>query len=155
MAFAESTSVPVERSQAQIKALVQRAGCDQYATFDSEDRAMVVFTREGRMIRFELQLPARSEKRFWSTPGGRRQRSQEQAYQAWEQDCRRAWRALWLVIKAKLEAVETGITTFEDEFLSHFVCANGQTIGQQLVPQLGHVMTENASLVPLLGGPGV
>jgi hypothetical protein len=33
----------------------------------------------------------------------------------------RRWRALLLMIKAKVEAVESGVVTFEDEWLAHFV----------------------------------
>lgn len=52
------------------------------------------------------------------------------------QDQRQRWRAFALVIKAKLEAVESGITTIEEEFLSHVVTPSGQTFGEWAVPQL-------------------
>ncbi len=69
---------------------------------------------------------------FPSMPGGRRQRSPEAARQAWEQACRQRWRALVLVVKAKLEAVETGITTFEQEFMAHIVLPDGKTVGERV-----------------------
>lgn len=46
------------------------------------------------------------------------------------------WRALALVIKAKLEAVAAGITTIEDEFLAHTVLPDGQTVGEFMQPQI-------------------
>ena len=42
------------------------------------------------------------------------------AHGRWEQACRQRWRALALVIKAKLEAIDAEISTFEEEFLPFF-----------------------------------
>jgi hypothetical protein len=41
---------------------------------------------------------------------------------------RQRWRALLLVIKAKLEAVESAITAFDEEFLAHIVMPNDRTV---------------------------
>ena len=49
---------------------------------------------------------------------------------------RQRWRALALCIKAKLEAVECGITSFEEEFLAHVVMPNGQTFGKLALAQI-------------------
>lgn len=54
----------------------------------------------------------------------------------WEQACRQKWRALALVVKAKLEAVESGISEFEEEFLAHIVLPDGQTVGRWMQPQI-------------------
>jgi hypothetical protein len=53
-----------------------------------------------------------------------------------EQATRQKWRALNLVIKAKLEAVEAGIVTFEDEFMAHMVLPNGATVAEYVGPQI-------------------
>jgi hypothetical protein len=55
---------------------------------------------------------------------------------AWEQACRQRWRALALVVKAKLEAVECGISTFEEEFLAWMMLPDGSTVGDRMLPQL-------------------
>ena len=55
---------------------------------------------------------------------------------AWEQACRQRWRALLLIIRAKLEAVESGLTTLESEFLANIVVPDGGTVGQWLAPQV-------------------
>lgn len=47
-----------------------------------------------------------------------------------------AARCLLLAIRAKLEAVETGISTIESEFMAFVVMPNGQTIGERLTPML-------------------
>jgi hypothetical protein len=69
----------------------------------------------------------------------------------WEQACRQRWRALNLVVKAKLEAVESGIATFEDEFLAYTMLPGGATVGQWLTPQLDEVYRRGdlSSVLPL------
>jgi len=71
---------------------------------------------------------------------------------AWEQACRQRWRALNLAILAKLEAVEAGITTFEEEFLAHLVLPNGKTVGQWAVPAVGKALSDG-KMPPLLSLP--
>ena len=56
-----------------------------------------------------------------------------------EQAQRQRWRALLLVIKAKLEAIEAGIATFEDEFLAYTMLPSGETVGEWVSPQLDKV----------------
>ncbi len=58
------------------------------------------------------------------------------AEKAYEQATRQRWRALALVVKAKLEAVESGITTFDEEFLAHIVMPNGRTVYEETRPQI-------------------
>jgi hypothetical protein len=41
---------------------------------------------------------------------------------------------LLLIIRAKLEAVESGITTLESEFLANILLPDGGTVGQWLSP---------------------
>lgn len=41
-----------------------------------------------------------------------------------------------LVVKGKLEAVESEIVTFEEEFLAHLVLPNGQTVGSEVRPMV-------------------
>lgn len=61
--------------------------------------------------------------------------------------------ALKLVIQAKLEAVEAGITTFEDEFLAHLVLPSGETFGEWAAPQLERAYITGAMPSSLLGLP--
>lgn len=136
MAYAQDTSVSVERSKAEIESTLQRYGAEQFMHGWDQSRAVVQFSMNGKYVRFILPLPDRNDPEFRKTPGGRRTRDDDAAYKAWEQSCRQKWRALNLVIKAKLEAVESGITEFEDEFLAHIMLPNGQTAGQWMRPQI-------------------
>ena len=114
--------------------------------------AVIAFEMKDRKIMFRLPLPSKQEKRFTHTPGRNLPRSTQEAFREWEQACRSRWRALALAIKAKLEAVAIGITTFEDEFLSHIVLADGLTVGQHVRPRIAEAYS-SGSVTPLLPGP--
>ena len=133
--FAENTSVSVERSKAEIERTLQRYGADQFIHGWDQTRAIIGFTMEGKQVKFILPMPRRDDDAFWYTETGRA-RKEAAAYASWEQACRQRWRALAIVIKAKLEAVESGITIFEEEFLAHLVLPNGQTAGENMIPQI-------------------
>lgn len=133
--YAEKTSVAVSKSKAEIEKTLGRYGADQFAYGWDQEQATVGFRLNGKFVRFNLILPTRGEERFTHTPTGR-QRSPAQAEKEWEQTCRSSWRSLNLVIKAKLEAVEAGITSFEEEFLAHLMLPDGSTVGQSLIPQV-------------------
>lgn len=134
--YAEATTVSSEKSRAEIEATLQRYGADQFLYGWDQDKAVIQFRAHGRHVRFVLVLPDRADPTFTKTPARKTTRTPEQAHAAWEQACRQRWRALALVTKAKLEAVESEITTFEDEFLAHIVLPDGQTAGDWLRPQM-------------------
>lgn len=136
MSYAENTSVSVEKSRAEIETILTRYGANRFAYMSDPEMAVVMFEARGRSVRFHLPLPDRNDKKFLTTPSGKVRRTPADAYKAWEQACRTRWRALCLCIKAKLEAVESGITTFEHEFLAHFVTFDGRTVGDAIIPQL-------------------
>lgn len=141
MSYAADTLVSVERTLGEIQTLVLRRGADQFAFQVSAQSSTVGFLLKGKQIKFVIPLPVRTDARFTKIPsryqgGYARPRSAEQAHKLWEQACRSRWRSLLLCIKAKLEAVDCGITTFEHEFLAHFVAADGLTIAEHVLPRL-------------------
>ena len=151
MSFAEGTSVPVEKSRAEIEKLITRYGATSTAFMNGPGRSVIAFECKGRRVAFNLPLPTIEEKRFQKDGRGS-VRTQQKRCEAWEQVCRQRWRALALVIKAKLEAVESGITEFEDEFLAHIVTPDGRTVGDRIKPQIAR-MYETGEMLPLLPGP--
>ena len=54
------------------------------------------------------------------------------------------------MIKAKLEAVASDISTFESEFLAHIVLPNNKTVADTLLPQIADAY-KNGKMPPLLG----
>jgi hypothetical protein len=134
--YAKNTEVSVEKSRAEIERTLERFGADQfsYARDDSRGLAVIQFRAKDRHIRFMLKLPERNERRF--TMSKRGLRTPENAHKEWEQACRQRWRALSICIKAKLAAVEAGISEFENEFLANIVLPGDFTAGEWLRPQI-------------------
>lgn len=132
--YAEGTTVAPERSQMEIAGLIRKYGAGSFATGWDGPRALVEFIAHDRRIRFVLELPT-DPNMFKMTPA-KRQRTPTQARDAMEAEVRRRWRALMLAIKAKLEVVETGISTFEAEFLPHTVMPDGRTVAEHILPRV-------------------
>lgn len=149
MAYAEKTSVSVSKTKADIEDMIQRAGAGQFVSGFKGNMAVIGFSMADRQIRFTLPLPDKSENQFWYTPERRSKRTEQQAYTAWEQACRSKWRALYLIIKAKLEAVESGISTIEREFFYDIVLPDGRTIGEYMAPQI-QAAYETGTMPPML-----
>lgn len=135
--FAENTSVSVANSKAEIERTLERYGASQFMSGWTQDKAVIGFTMESRQVRFVLAMPSREDAEFAQTPTGK-ERSEAAAYKAWEQACRQRWRALALVVKAKLEAVESGISVFEDEFMANIVMPNGRTVSEEVRPLIAN-----------------
>lgn len=138
--YASATTVSTEKSRAEIERILRRYGADafSYGWEDSPQgaRAVIMFRARGRNIRFDLPLPSKSEKRFWQTPSGRKTRRPEDAEREWEQGCRQRWRALALAVKAKLEVVESGIQSFEEEFMPYILLPDGRTVARHVLPAI-------------------
>lgn len=133
--YAKGTEVTAERSRAEIDTMMQRFGADQFVTGWDADRAMIGFRVHGRMVRLYLPMPDRDDPAFTLTGTGR-ERTDSAAAEAYNGEIRRRWRSLTLVIKAKLAAVDDGISTIEREFLSDLVLPNGTTVGDWAGPQI-------------------
>ncbi len=149
--YAAETSVSTQASRAEIKRLLERYGADAFAYMSEGTKARIAFRLQGRQVRFDVTLPNKGERRF--THHSRGPRTPENALAEWEQACRQRWRALALVIKAKLEAVAAGITTIEDEFLAATILPNKQTVGEWIDPQIVRAYTDGAMPGLLLEGP--
>jgi hypothetical protein len=141
MAYAESTSVPVEKSRGDIEKLLSQHKCQKFMTgVDHEaHRATVQFQAHNRIIKFEIALPDPGDPKWKKVKGRYMQRNAAGIVAVVAQEERTRWRALLLVIKAKLEAVESGITTWEDEFLAHVLLPNDQTVAQYIGPAVDQI----------------
>jgi hypothetical protein len=145
MPYAEDTKVPVERSRAEIEALLRRYGADSFASGWTDRDARIQFRAHGRSIRFVLVMPDPADKQFTQHPRySWKNRSAEAARQAYEQEVRRRWGALGLVIKAKLEAVETGIATFDEEFMPRVIMPDGKTVAEHVQPWIAQAYETRA-----------
>jgi len=149
--YAARTTVSVERTRNEIEATLARYGAKQFMYGWGKDGAIVAFVVEvesgqQRQVRFELPLPSRDLREFTQHSRGRRTAEASEAL--WEQACRQRWRALLLVIKAKLEAIEVGVATFEDEFLAYTMLPSGETVSQWLGPQIEIAYDPDKGVMP-------
>jgi hypothetical protein len=130
--FAQDTKVEVGASQTELKQLLRKAGASQMITGDDSDRDLILlgFTLAGRQYRIKAttQRPSRR-----CEP---------------EQLEREAWRAMVLIVKAKLEVVAMGHGTIEEEFLSNLVLPSGATVGDDVLPKVAQAYETGA--MPLL-----
>lgn len=134
MAYAKHTKVPVEQTRTEIERTLKRYGADRFAYFGEDARAIIVFEANSRRIRFDLPLPGEK-----ADKNGRLTRQK--------------WRALALCIKAKLEAVDSKIETFEEAFLAHVVMPDGKTVAEHTKDTIEKAYVGGA-MVPLLPAPG-
>ncbi|MEO7066266.1 MAG: hypothetical protein ABI114_05130 [Rhodanobacter sp.] len=148
--YAQATTVSSEKSRAEIESTLRRYGATSFMYGTTADRAIVAFEANARRIKFDLPMPDPKAREFMYTPAVRKHRSPAQQEQAYEQAVRQKWRALALCIKAKLEAVDAGITTFESEFLAHIVLPNGCTVAESALPAIADAYN-GKSMPPLLG----
>ncbi len=151
--FAANTSVSASASRDEIERTLTRYGADQFLYGWQDNAAMVGFRMEGRHVKFVLAMPARDDRRF--THHSRGARTADASAKEWEQAVRQRWRALALVIKAKLEAVESGISVFEDEFLANIMLPTGETAGDWMRPQIAEAYRVGTmpALLPMLPSP--
>jgi hypothetical protein len=136
MPHAQRTQVSPEKSQAEIHRTLMRYGAEAFGVYTARDYLQVCFEYQTLKISITVTIPSPDDQQFRRTPGGKRIRNERQRQEAWEQAVRTRWRALLLSIKAKLEAVECGISTIEHEFMPFVVCADGRTVGDKLLPAL-------------------
>lgn len=137
MRYAAETTIPIERSRAEIEKTLAKFGADQFGYASGVLHATIGFRAHGRLIRFTLPMP--------DTSG--------QTQQQREQKRRSAWRALVLSIKAKCVAVDSGIVTFESEFMAQTVMPDGQTAAEHVLPKITDAYAGNKtpSLLPHFG----
>lgn len=136
--YASETTVSTESSRSEIERTLRRYGADAFGYSTDGVKATVAFRIAGRHVRFALTMPDPKAGEFWIYKRGATifRRADSEGEKRWEQACRQKWRALALVIKAKLEAVAAEITTVEDEFLAHTVLNDGSTFGEAIRPQM-------------------
>jgi hypothetical protein len=133
MAYAAQTTVSVEKTKVEIETTLEKYGATGFMSGFMNDTAFIQFLVHNRYVRFKMTIPKEAE--FAHGPKGRR-RAEWQKKEAFEQTKRQKWRALLLVIKAKLESVEAGVATFEEEFMAHILLPNSKTVGEFMGPQI-------------------
>jgi hypothetical protein len=131
--------------------MLRKAGASQIGQMEEERRFIVMFTMASRQIRFTVPLPTIDDMplrdgRNSVLPTARRKAMAEQA-------ARQKARSLMLVVKAKLESIDSEVETFEQAFLANVVMSDGATIYERTQSQIA-LEYDTGRIAPLmLGGP--
>lgn len=154
----ETTTVSVSSSQEHIRKVLRAHGAvrtafgESYEDIDDDTagHAAVEFVHQDTLVRVFAPLRRPTAKVIADKVN--RSRTKDRATieaDLAEQEAKRIWRVLHWTIKARMEAVEEGLETFEQAFLPHIVDpASGQTLWERIQPVI-----ETGAL--RLGGPGL
>ncbi|NIR31683.1 MAG: hypothetical protein GWN84_20700 [Gammaproteobacteria bacterium] len=105
--YAEGTTVEPEKTRLDLQKLLKSHGADGFMFGEEGARSFMAFRFAGRAVRYDVPFPTEREG-YGSTKRA-------------EAEYRRRWRSLLLRVKAKLEAVASEDTTFEEEFFADLV----------------------------------
>jgi hypothetical protein len=127
--YADKTKVPVERSRASIERVLSNYGATSFIygwnrRKDGTEEVVISFILSERKVQLIVPMPGS------------------------EAEKRQRWRAALIVIKAKLEAVQSGIGTLETEFLANIVMRNGRTIGDTIMGSMNEFIETGRLLGP-------
>lgn len=154
MTYAENTTVTVEKSKMELDALLRKHGAAQRVFGDDDVRgfAFAVFALAGRQYRIEIPMPKLEDfaRRGRKERGWPNARSPEEQRKHHEQACRARWRAVVLVVKAKLELVALGVSSAEREFFADLMLPDGRTVHRALAEQI-ESSYKTGAMPPLLG----
>ena len=148
--YAAKTEVPASKSYEEVKRTLQRFGASSFGYVETPGAVAIQFEVKGLRVLMRMALPDRAAFRLSETG---RARPDSAIEREWEQATRQRWRTLANAIKAKLAMVDDGLSSVESEFLSNILTADGETVGEKIVPQI-HEVARTAELPPMVpAGP--
>ncbi len=151
--YAKQTTVSVSKSVEELKKIIRQYGGGEIVYAESEEMAAIGFKKGERSIKYQISLPPKDDKLYTHTESKGLERHPVDAHKLWERDCRQRWRVLVLLVKATFEAIENGLMSFEQAFMSSIVMRNGQTLGDRFLPELDKVIeTGKLPLMITAGG---
>ncbi|MEM9670860.1 MAG: hypothetical protein AAF950_18280 [Pseudomonadota bacterium] len=109
-----------------------------------EPRAILGFTMNERAVRLSIPMPDRRSDEIAKTPGGEN-RSEQAVEAAYDQAVRQVWRAVLLIVKSKLEAIESGIVSFDEKFMPHIVMPDGKTMRETILQDMRRSLSEGSA----------
>jgi hypothetical protein len=132
--YVRGASISCAASRAEIQDMLTQYGATGFRTGSENGRTIIAFTADRRRFRFlyEPPGPGGSER----TAGSPQQQRALPGAKSHEDASRRYWHKLSMLVRAKLEAVAAGIATFEEEFLAYMVLPGGQTVLQNVKPEI-------------------
>jgi hypothetical protein len=135
--YAEGTAVSVESSRGEITGVLTKHGCMRMAWATEPEGDTLQFELGGQQYRFKIVRPTVDAVKAMYREDGRDWSRVYDAQSKVDAEWRRRWRAHVLLLKAKLEFVEGGDTTLEQEFMPALVTKNGATLGELMATAKG------------------
>lgn len=153
--YAEGTEVTAEKSRAEIEGLLDKHGASEIGIHRDSVATTIIYRMKGRMVRQVITYPE-ADLYAQHLPKGayyKQTRKPEQVKAMQEAEWRRRWRAQVLILKAKLELIASGESSFEREFLADTLLPNGETVGEAMLPRIAEAY-QSATMPSLLLGTG-
>lgn len=140
----ESTAVPVERSQGEVRKLLTRHGASRFAFGEETDSAgvrwaMVQFGHGGLMVRMRVPHKPVDRHQVSSKYQRSRTKTRDEIAGELEEQAKRIWRVIAHNLKARLVAVEEGVETFAEAFLAHLLDPRTNTTIYEQLADTGSV----------------
>jgi hypothetical protein len=147
--YAHATTTTKTATITELEKVLSKYGCTSFFSGTHEGDATIAFQVHGLNILMRVPLPRITERRFTHTPASNVARHPDKVFDEHQTAVRATWRSLLLFVKAKLVAVDQGLTTIEQEFLPHILLPGGGTFGDQVIPQIREAY-ETGHMPPLL-----
>lgn len=129
--YAEGTRVTVESSRGEITGILAKHGVKRMGWMGDEAADELMFELGGGSYRFRIERPSAAS--MLARDGGQYTYPANVDWHAKaDAEWRRRWRANVLLLKAKLEFIESGDTTLDRELLPYRILKGGQTLEQMI-----------------------
>lgn len=153
--YAKNTQVSVAKSKLEIeKTLVRYGATGFYSGWqESPPASSIGFALDGRTMRIDMPMPDIKSREF-THDHNNYMRSKDKTREKWEQAQRQRWRALLLIIKAKLEYIECELSTVDKEFMADVILPNGQRVADVVLDKIAdaYLTGKMPMLLPAYGG---
>jgi hypothetical protein len=149
--YAEGTTVAVEASQAELVRILRKHGVERQAWAHGPEGAALQFEAAGR--RYQMRIERPDPNQYPEHRGGNQAgRSQ---WTMREREWMRRWRAIVLLLKAKLEFADGETTTLERELLPYLLLPGERNLAE-FMEDGGYEEVERGGMpaFPMLLGPG-
>lgn len=138
--YAKNTTVPVSRTKVQIQEMLIKYGIEEFFFGTSPRGDGIGFKYEGRVYKHNVPMPDPDD---YTT--------ENQCKQA----VRQRWRIFYMSLKMKLEEVQSGAISFEDQFLAMMALPDGSTVGDFMRLPENIAKLQKAEMPNLLTGRSV
>ena len=133
--YAQYTKVPIQKSKQQIEKLLIDWGIEEFFFGTSPRGEGIGFKYKGRIYKRNVTKPKRES---WTSNA------------EYERLQRQRWRILYMSLKMKLEEIDDGDISFEDQFLSMMCLPDGSTVADFMKLPENVALLQKAEMPKLL-----